>query len=206
MKKRHTFLLLILTVTAFVLVAGCTSPTQNNVAPSASVTPSTSTTASSAISRTPTASPSPSPSVVVTPSPSPTTPTSVPSVSPTGVPPTVPSTKTATAIDGNKFFDIDNTVARGSPITTWGFNVVAKGAQPHIVCIKEGRPLTALIDGRPAGTVTLQSGPDCFQTANYGLSAKETASLSVGTHTLTVRFAGDSTYQPSELVQKIEVA
>ncbi len=194
MNKQHFSLLLVLTAAVIlVAVAGCTSPTQSNEAPAnltENTSTSTSTTASSAVSPTPTSSPSPSPSAI--------TPSSSPTSSP--VP---PLEKIATAVDGNKFFDTDNTVTRGSPVTLWGFNVVAQGAQPQILC---GVPLTALIDGRPAGTLTLQAGPNCFQTANYGLSAQETNGLSVGTHTLTIRYAGDTTYQPSELVAKIEVS
>ncbi|MGZ4947817.1 MAG: hypothetical protein ACXV5D_02060 [Halobacteriota archaeon] len=75
-------------------------------------------------------------------------------------------------------------------------------AQGRILC---GVPLTATIDGRAAGTLTPQASSSCFQTANYGLSAQETAGLSAGTHTLTIHYAGDSTYQPSELSAKIVV-
>ncbi len=193
MDKRHISLLLISTTIAFVLVAGCTSPTQSNVAPAnltENASTSASTTASSTVSPAPTLSPSPSPSVTVTPSASP-----MPSPSPSG--------KIATAVDAGAFFFTDNTVTRGTAKTTWAFNVVAQGTQSHILC---GVPLTALIDGRPAGTLTPQSGPDCFMTANYELSAKETAGLSVGTHTLTIRYAGDNTYQPSEFADTFDVA
>ncbi len=172
-------------------MAGCLSPSTPQVSPSPSPTAAISTTTVAKVA---------SPTVAKQAQASPTLtvkPTPTPSVVPT------PRAKIATAVDANKFFDTDNTVTRGSPVTLWGFNVVSQGAQPQILC---GAPLTALIDGRPAGTLTLQAGPNCFQTANYGLSAQETNDLSVGTHTLTIRYAGDTTYQPSELVAKIEVS
>ncbi|MGZ4906132.1 MAG: hypothetical protein ACXVIF_00875 [Halobacteriota archaeon] len=187
MKKRYISLLLVSATIAFVLVAGCTSPTQKNVAPAnqtQNASSSTSTTSTSPVSS------KSAPSVPATPS-APSTPS-----------PAQSSGKIATTINGDPLFYSDNTVARSSPKTTWAFSVVTQGVQFKTLC---GVPLTATIDGRAIGKLIPQASSGCFYTANYELSAQDTAGLSVGTHTLTISFPGDNSYQPAKQGFQIQV-
>ncbi|MGZ4911721.1 MAG: hypothetical protein ACXVI3_00580 [Halobacteriota archaeon] len=192
MKKRYISLLLVSATIAFVLVAGCTSPTQKNVAPAnqtQNASSSTSTTSARTTASSPVSSKS-APSVPATPS-APSTPS-----------PAQSSGKIATTINGDPLFYSDNTVARSSPKTTWAFSVVTQGAQFKTLC---GVPLTAAIDGRAIGKLIPQASSGCFYTANYELSAQDTAGLSVGTHTLTISFPGDNSYQPAKQGFQIQV-
>ncbi len=186
MKKRYISLLLVSATIAFVLIAGCTSPTQKNVAPAnqtQNATSSISTSSPVSSKSTPTVPPA-TPSAPFTPSPAQS------------------SVKIATTINGDPLFYSDNTVARGSPKTTWAFSVVTQGAEFKTLC---GVPLTATIDGRAIGKLIPQASSGCFYTANYELSAQDTAGLSVGTHTLTISFPGDISYQPTKQDFQIQV-
>jgi hypothetical protein len=64
--------------------------------------------------------------------------------------------------------------------------------------------ISVLIDGKPAGQVTSGGLSDCFKTAYFDLSGTETNTLSASP-TVTLRYAGDSTYQPAETTFKINV-
>jgi hypothetical protein len=81
---------------------------------------------------------------------------------------------------------------------SWGFEVVPTGSA-QILSV----PLTVKIDSKTIGTVTpVSSGTE---TIGFSLTSAQTNSLAAGQHTLTVSFAGDSTYKPSVLTQKITV-
>jgi hypothetical protein len=177
MKKIRLSLLVVATVSAIILVAGCSSPTQTSpqVASSSSNTSSTTastttTSSSSAVKKASSVTPSPSASV---------------------------SGKVSTTINGNQAFNSFPTVKRGSPETTWGFEVVPTGSA-HILSV----PVTVLIDGKAIGQVKPVGGSE---TVAFSLTSAQTNSLAAGQHTITVSFAGDSTYQPSDLTRTITV-
>jgi hypothetical protein len=96
-----------------------------------------------------------------------------PSVTPT---PT-PSGKITTTIQ----FASDPTVAKGG---TLFINVLASG-----ITICGHGAVTATI-----GTISSEGSSDCFHTAFL-----DTSGLSQGTHAITLKFSGDSTYQASQL-------
>jgi len=80
---------------------------------------------------------------------------------------------------------------------SWGFEVVPTGVA-QILSV----PVTVKIDNKAIGTVTpVGQG----ETVAYSLTGAQTNGLTAGQHTLTVSFAGDSTYQPSVLTQTITV-
>jgi hypothetical protein len=138
--------------------------------------------------RIPTPTPSATPSAIpsVTPKPTPT-----PTTSPT------PSAKIATSIAGGASFNSNPTITRGSPVS-WGFIVTPTGTS-QVLSV----PVSVVIDGRAIGTVTPVSGGT--ETIAYSLTAAQTNSLAAGQHTLTVSFAGDSTYQPTVFTTTITV-
>jgi len=84
---------------------------------------------------------------------------------------------------------------------------MAQSPQARIIC-GNGATLTVTIDGHAAGKVTPfnpGSTKSCFETAHFDLSAKDTASLSTGKHAFKMSYAGDSTFQPSDLVAEFNV-
>jgi hypothetical protein len=172
-------LLVVATVIATILVAGCSLPTQTSpqVASSSSNTSSTNaSTAKSSSSAVKTAS-SVKPSLSA-------------SATPTAVPPG--SGKIATSISGGPTFlsQTQSPIAQGTKVS-WAFEVIAQG---HILC-GNGATVTVLIDGKSVGQVHPQSpvGGSCFATANFDWTATS------GSHTLTVTYAGNDMYQSSEL-------
>ena len=78
----------------------------------------------------------------------------------------------------------------------WAIEVTASTGSP-VVC---GGSVTVLINGASAGQVTSGGASGCFKTAyftlNSGLPAGTVAKPI--TYAVTLRYAGDSTYQPSE--------
>ena len=187
MRNSRLSLLVVATVAAIILVAGCTSSNQQSSSSQGTSTPSTSTsvaTSSSVASASPTVKPSASASPTA-------------STSPTPTPTPQPSGKIATSIDGTPSFNSNPTITRNSPVS-WGFEVVPTG-QAQVLSV----PVTVRIDNKAIGQVTPLSGGTA--TAAFSLTSAETNSLAVGQHTLTVSFAGDSTYQPSEQSFQITV-
>ena len=188
MRNSRLSLLVVATVAAIILVAGCTSSNQQSSSSQGTSTPSTSTsvaTSSSVASASPTVKPSASASPTA-------------STSPTPTPTPQPSGKIATSIDGTPSFNSNPTITRNQPVTGWGFEVVPTG-QAQLLSV----PVTVRIDNKAIGQVTPLSGGTA--TAAFSLTSAETNSLAVGQHTLTVSFAGDSTYQPSEQSFQITV-
>lgn len=170
MRKSRLSLLVVATVIATILVAGCSSPTQTSPQVASS-----SSNASSAVKKTSSVTPSPSASV---------------SPTPTAVPPT--SGKIATSISGGPAFlsQTQSPIAQGTKVS-WAFEVIAQG---HILC-GNGATVTVLIDGKSVGQVHRQSPTEgrCFATANFDWTATSDS------HTLTVSYAGNNMYQSSEL-------
>jgi outer membrane murein-binding lipoprotein Lpp len=191
MRKSRFSLLVVATVIATILVAGCTSPTQTSPQVASTNTSTSSTTATSSSSAVKTAAPSvtPSPSASATPTAA-ASPTQAASPTPTASP--TASGKIATSINGDSAFNSLGptiTITRNSPVS-WGFEVSAQG---NLLC---GGTVTASIGSQSVPVTGTTSG--CFETAYVNLSSTQTNSLKAGTSTLTVRYAGDSTHQPSE--------
>ena len=170
MKKSRLSLLVVATVIATILVAGCSSPTQTSPQVASS-----SSNASSAVKKTSSVTPSPSASVSPTPMASPPT-----------------SGKIPTSISGDPTFlsQTQSPITQGTKVS-WAFEVIAQG---HILC-GNGATVTVLIDGKSLGQVQPQSptAGRCFATTNFDWKATS------GSHTLTVSYAGNNTYQSSEL-------
>lgn len=183
MKKSYFFLLTVVLVIASIIVGGCL--TSNNQAPSsetstnASITSSTTTTVSTKAA---TSSP------IVSPSPS-TSPTSTPTPSVSG--------KIATSIQLSEDHGQPPqlTFAKGERIS-WVIKV--RSPQQPIL----PGPVTVRIDGQEIGQVTPWGACPCEVTAWFDL---DTSGLTVGTHTVTVRYPSDSTYQASELISEFKV-
>jgi outer membrane murein-binding lipoprotein Lpp len=179
------------TVIATILVAGCTSSNQSS--PQVVSTNASSTTAS-------TTATSSSSAVKASVTPSPTasaSPTQVASPTPTASPST--SGKLATTITPSSESAVyfpNPTITRGLPVS-WGFEVVPTGVA-QILSV----PVTVKIDNKAIGTVTPVGHSE---TVAYSLTGAQTNGLTAGQHTLTVSFAGDSTYQPYVLTQTITV-
>ena len=108
--------------------------------------------------------------------------TTTPSASPTAATPT-PSGKITTTIQ----FASDPTVAKGG---TLFINVLASG-----ITICGHGAVTATI-----GTISSEGSSDCFHTAFL-----DTSGLSQGTHAITLKFSGDSTYQASQLSSTVTI-
>lgn len=182
MKKRTIVIVAALVLTS-VLMAGCTSNAPNKTTQSSSVNRTANVTIH------PTASPTP-------------TPTAVPIATPT------PTPRRATSVEGDKEVSLalSSGITRGREITL-GFRVmVASPSQIHYLC---GRAVNFYIDGQPAGGKREISSPGpengCWVTASLTLSPGDTAKLSPGTHTLTVDYAGDAAYAPSQFVGSFNV-
>ncbi len=110
------------------------------------------------------------------------------SASPTAATPTpAPSGKIATSI---QFDAAPGSVTRGTSISL-GIEVLA----PTLIC-GHGAVTVSM------GTVTQGDASGCFRTAYYSL---DTSGLSPGTYKVTLSYAGDSTYQPSQSTSQITV-
>ena len=182
MRKSRFSLLVVATVIATILVAGCTSPTQTSPqvvsSNASSTTASTTTTSSSSAVK---ASVTPSPTASASPTASPN-PTATPSPTPQ------PSGKIATSIAATGLNSPPlPTLTSGEPIN-WAI-VVTSQATGTTVC---GGSVTVSIPGHP-GQVTSGGASGCFKTAYFTLSS----GLPKGTYTATLSYSGDSTYQPS---------
>lgn len=175
MRKRVYSLTIIAIVIATILVAGCFAPTQTSQKSSPVNSTSSAAAGSAATSST----------VAVTP----------PSASAT---PTPVSGRAATSIQ----FDRDpGTVKQGDPVSL-NIEVTAPTSPTPMIC-GDKAAVTVLVDGRTMGKVTPASG--CFKTAYFDLSGADTRSLSTGTHTITLRYAGDSTHEPSQGTSQIMI-
>jgi hypothetical protein len=177
MRNSRLSLLVVATVVAVILVAGCTTsnqPSSSNQVTSTS-TPSTSTTVATS-SLVASASPTVKPSASVSPS---------PSASPTAATPTsAPSGKIATSVQ----FASYPSVAKG---TLLGINVISSTSGIRIC---GHGTVTATV-----GTVSSQ-GSNCYSTASF-----DTSSLNPGTYTVTLSYTGDSTYQSSQSTAQITI-
>ena len=177
MRKSRLSLLVVATVISTILVAGCTSPTQTspqvastNTSTSSTTASTTTTASSSAVKTVPSVTPSTSASVSPTPTASPQ-----------------PSAKIATSIEGTQSFNSNPTITRNSPVS-WGFEVVPTGSAQLLSV-----PVPVKIDNKAIGTVTPVSGGT--ETVGFSFSP---SSLAPGQHTITVSFAGDSTYKGTQ--------
>jgi outer membrane murein-binding lipoprotein Lpp len=110
---------------------------------------------------------------------------------------TTPAGRAGTSIQ----FDRDpGTVKKGEAVSL-GIEVTAP-TSPHIMVCADRAAITVLVDGRTMGAVTTSG---CFKTAYFDLSSADTSNLATGVHAITLRYAGDSTYQPSQSTSKITV-
>jgi outer membrane murein-binding lipoprotein Lpp len=175
MRNNVYSLAIIAIVIATILVAGCFAPTPTSQE-SSQVASTSSTAAATRSSAASTAAVTPSPSGSATP----------------------------TQIAGRKStfiqFDRDpGTVKQGDPVSL-NIEVTASTSPNPMVC-GDKAAVTVLVDGIMMGKVTPASG--CFKTAYFDLSGADTRSLSTGTHTITLRYAGDSTHAPSQGTSEI---
>ena len=176
MRNSRLSLLVVITVVAIILVAGCTS--SNQPSSSNQVTSTSTSTSAATSSSVASASPTVKPSASVSPSPS-ASPTATPTPAPSG------SGKVATS---TQFASVP-IVSKSGPSQKLGINVIASGIR---IC--GHGTVTATI-----GTVS-SGGSDCYSTAFLDMS-----SLNPGTYTVTLSYAGDSTYQSSQSTTQITV-
>jgi hypothetical protein len=173
-KSRLSFLTIAIVIAA-ILIAGCTTSNQTSQGPSQTANASTSSTSSSTSTATSSSVASASPTVSPSPSAS-ASPTATSTPAPSG------SAKIATSIQ----FASVPIVSKSDPSQKFlGINVIASGIR---IC--GHGTVTATI-----GTVS-SGGSDCYSTAYL-----DTSSLNPGTYTVTLSYAGDSTYQPSQSPQ-----
>jgi outer membrane murein-binding lipoprotein Lpp len=175
MRNSRLSLLVVATVIAVILVAGCTSSNQPNSSNQVTSTSTSVATSSSVASASPTVKPSAS----VSPSPS-ASPTATPTPAPSG------SGRSATSIQFASVPSVSKSVPSSQKL---GINVIASGIR---IC--GHGTVTATI-----GTVS-SGGSDCYSTAFLDMS-----SLNPGTYTVTLSYAGDSTYQSSQSTTQITV-
>ncbi len=186
MKKSRLSLLVVATVIATIVVAGCTSPTQTSPQVASTNTTTSSTTAttgsSSAVKTAASATPSPSPSA---------------SPTPTGSPQA--SGKIATSITA--------TGLSSPPLPTFTSGkkiqlaiVVTSNATGLTVC---GGSVTVLVNGASTGQVTSGGASGCFKTAYFTLSSGLPKNNQP--YTLTLSYSGDSAYQSSTSTVDITV-
>jgi hypothetical protein len=189
MMKRATAIVVLLMTTSL-LIAGCTSPTKTATSPtvSANATANTTTTSNTATTSIPGAS---QPSTSISSPKAQATQTSSVQPTPTSTPTPTP-TKIATSI---RFANVPK-VSKSFP--TLGINVIAN-TSGILVC---GHGTVAVLgpDGNAIGTVSSGGSSDCSSTAFLDAS-----SLSAGTYNVTLRYSGDSTYQPSERAAQMTV-
>ena len=177
MIKKVTAIVVLLMITSL-SIAGCTSPTKTATSPTVSVnaTGNATTTSIRGASQSPTSTASPTALATNTPS----------------AQPTPTSTKIATSI---RFANVPK-VSNSFP--TLGINVIAN-TSGILVC---GHGTVAVLgpDGNAIGTVSSGGSSDCSSTAFLDAS-----SLSAGTYNVTLRYSGDSTYQPSQRAAQMTV-
>lgn len=177
MIKKVTAIVVLLMITSL-SIAGCTSPTKTATSPTISVnaTGNATTTSIRGASQSPTSTASPAAQATNTPS----------------VQPTPTSTKIATSI---RFANVPK-VSKSFP--TLGINVIAN-TSGILVC---GHGTVAVLgpDGNAIGTVSSGGSSDCSSTVFLDAS-----SLSAGTYNVTLRYSGDSTYQPSQRAAQMTV-
>jgi hypothetical protein len=177
MIKKVTAIVVLLMITSL-SIAGCTSPTKTATSPTVSVnaTGNATTTSIRGASQSPTSTASPTALATNTPS----------------AQPTPTSTKIATSI---RFANVPK-VSKSFP--TLGINVIAN-TSGILVC---GHGTVAVLgpDGNAIGTVSSGGSSDCSSTAFLDAS-----SLSAGTYNVTLRYSGDSTYQPSQRAAQMTV-
>ena len=109
--------------------------------------------------------------------------------------PTSTPTPTPTKIATSIRFDNVPKVSKSFP--TLGINVFA--ASGILIC-GHGTVTVLGPDGRSIGTVSSGGSSDCYSTAFLDAS-----SLSAGTYNVTLRYSGDSMYQPSESAAQMTV-
>lgn len=179
MTKSHLSLLMAVVI-AIILVAGCT--TQNQTSQGSNQTVSTNASTSSSTTTAVSSS-------VARASATPATPTPAPSASGT--------IATSIHLDSPP-----GDIKQGQSVS---WNIEVTSSPKPMVC-GNAATVSVLIDGKSVGHVTSGGLSDCFKTAYFELSGTETNGLSVGTtHTVTLHYAGDSTYQPSETTFNINV-
>lgn len=181
MIKKVAAIVVLLMITSL-SIAGCNSPTKTATSPTisanatANATP-TSNTATASIrgaSQSPTSIPSSTAQATQTSSAQPT-----PASTPTPM-----LTKIATSI---RFANVPK-VSKSFP--TLGINVIANTS--GILICGHGTVTVLGPDGKSIGTVSSGGSSDCDSTAFLDAS-----SLSAGTYNVTLRYSGDSIYQPS---------
>ncbi len=182
MSKRYLCLLTVAILIVSVLIAGCTTSNEANQGSSQEASPKTSTSSTTtptvtATTTTTSKTTTPTPTRIPTVTPSPST-------SPTAATPT-PSVMLATSI---QFTSDPSNVAKG---TSLGIDVTASG-----ITICGHGAVTATI-----GTISSGGSSGCFRTAYL-----DTSGLNTGTYDVTLKFAGDSTYQASQLTSKITIS
>ncbi|MGB9372166.1 MAG: Ig-like domain-containing protein [Halobacteriota archaeon] len=109
--------------------------------------------------------------------------------------PTSTPTPTPTKIATSIRFDNVPKVSKSFP--TLGINVLA--ASGILIC-GHGTVTVLGPDGRSIGTVSSGGSSDCYSTAFLDAS-----SVRAGTFNVTLRYSGDSTYQPSESAAQVTV-
>ena len=177
-------------------IAGCNSPTKTATSPtvSANATANATITANTITTSNTTATSIRGASQSQTSIPSPTAQaTHTPSGQPT---PTLTPTPTATKITTSIRFANVPSFSKSFP--TLGINVVTNTS--GILICGHGTVTVLGPDGKSIGTVSSGGSSDCDATAFLDAS-----SLSAGTYTVTLRYSGDSTYQPSERTAQITV-
>jgi len=175
MAKSRLSLLIVAMVIAALLIAGCTTSNQTSQEPGQIVSTNASTSSTSSSTSTAASSSVASASPTVSPS---------PSASPTaGTPTPAPSGKIATSIQ----FARDPSVVGG-----WAINVISSTSGIRICSL--GAVTVSGEGGQTIGTVSSGGSSDCYHTAYL-----DTSSLNPGTsYYVILKFAGDSTYQPSQ--------
>ena len=111
--------------------------------------------------------------------------------------PTPTSTSTPTATQSATSIRFDNVPKVSKSFPTLGISVFA--ASGILIC-GHGTVTVLGPDGRSIGTVSSGGSSDCYSTAFLDAS-----SLSAGTYTVTLRYSGDSMYQPSESAAQMTV-
>jgi hypothetical protein len=109
--------------------------------------------------------------------------------------PTSTPTPTPTKIATSIRFDNVPKVSKSFP--TLGISVFA--ASGILIC-GHGTVTVLGPDGRSIGTVSSGGSSDCYSTAFFDAST-----LSAGTYNVTLRYSGDSMYQPSERAAQMTV-
>jgi cytoskeletal protein RodZ len=172
---KKSYLCLLTLAMMLALILFAGCTTSNQTSQQISTNTSTSSTTTSATSSTATSA-----TVAVSPSPSPTVATPTPSV----------SGKIATSI---QFAPSNPTVPKG---TNLGIDVLVSGIR---IC-SDGAVTVLGTGGQPIGTVSPGGSSGCYYTATL-----VTSSINPGTYDVTLKFAGDSTHQPSQSTSRFTI-